>query len=174
MADEKKRYTISGLSKLTGLSVHTLRFYEKEGILRHVERTASGRRVYGEDSVACLIGVLCVKQGGLTLAQVKEFFDLTVEGAQTLPTRLEMICNARKGLEEQVAQLNVSLLLVKYFEEGCRRALEAYRNGGDADAAFPLITLGGIGDMPCMMTPDGKWAPDMLALLERLKSQEGK
>lgn len=174
MADDTKRYTISGLSSLTGLSVHTLRYYEKEGILRHVERTESGRRVYSEESVACLIGVLCLKQGGLTLAQVKEFFDQTVQGVESLPARLETICNARKNLEGQAEQINRSLMLVKFFEEGCRRALEAYRNGGDPDAAFPLITLAGISAMPCMMAPDGKWVPNMLALLENLKGKGDK
>lgn len=172
MAENKKCYTISGLSRMTGLSVHTLRFYEKEGILRHVERTASGRRVYGEDSVACLIGVLCLKQGGLTLAQIKEFFDQTVKGEESLPSRLEMMLSARDNLECQRDQINRSMTLVNFFIDGCRKALEAYRKGEDADAAFPLITLSGIASMPCMMAPDGKWEPNMRALLENLKGGE--
>ena len=40
------KYSISALSRKTGLSIHTLRFYEKEGLLRYVERTESGRHVY--------------------------------------------------------------------------------------------------------------------------------
>lgn len=172
MAENPKRYTISGLSRLTGLSVHTLRFYEKEGILRRVERTPSGRRVYGEDSVACLIGVLCLKQGGLTLAQVKEFFDQTVKGVESLPSRLSMMLGARDRLEVLRDQINRSMTLVNFFIDGCRKALEAYRKGEDADAAFPFITLSGIAAMPCMMDQDGKWEPNMRALLESLKEEK--
>ena len=56
------KYSISALARKTGLSIHTLRFYEKEGLLRHVERTDSGRRMYGEASLGCLLGVLCLNK----------------------------------------------------------------------------------------------------------------
>ena len=94
------KYTISALSRKTGLSIHTLRYYEKEGLLRYVERTESGRRVYGEASMGCLLGVLCMKQAGMTLPQIKAFMDVTIEGVATLPKRLEMMLSAREQLSK--------------------------------------------------------------------------
>ncbi len=153
------RYSISDLARKTGLSIHTLRFYEKEGILRYVERTASGRRVYGEASVACLIGALCLKQAKLTLSQIKEFFDMTKQGDETLLQRLEMLTTARENLEEMRTHINQCLDLVHFFESGGQNALAALETGGDADAAFPFLTLDGILSFPCKMTDDGKLEP---------------
>ncbi len=153
------RYSISDLARETGLSIHTLRFYEKEGILRYVERTASGRRVYGKASVACLIGALCLKQAKLTLSQIKEFFDMTKQGDETLPQRLEMLTTARQNLEEMRRHINQCLDLVHFFESGGQDALAALETGGDADEAFPFLTLDGILSFPCKMTDNGKLEP---------------
>lgn len=163
---EKSRYTISALSRKTGLSVHTLRFYEKEGIIRHVERTASGRRVYGEDSIGCLIGALCMKQARLTLAQIKDFFDLTVRGSETLPHRHEMLLEARHNLIDLQENLAKSLKLVDFFIEGTGAAMEAVKNGENPDEAFPLLTREGIATLPTIVTEDGKLEPYMPAIID--------
>lgn len=150
------RYSISDLAKKTGLSIHTLRFYEKEGILRYVERTASGRRVYGKESLACLVGALCMKQAKLTLSQIKEFFDMTKQGNETLPQRLDMLKTARANLEEMRNHINQCLELVNFFVSGGQEALAVQKSGGDAQAAFPFLTLDGILNFPYKMVGDGK------------------
>ncbi|MDO5464580.1 MAG: MerR family transcriptional regulator [Akkermansia sp.] len=167
MTAKETRYSISALARKTGLSVHTLRYYEKAGIIRHVERTPSGRRVYGEDSVACLIGALCLKQARVTLAQIKEFFDATVKGEATLTHRLEIMNEARNNLLNMQESVNRSLKLVNFFIEGTQAAVEALKNGEDPDEAFPLITRAGIAQLPTIMD-DGKLAPDMPSLIASL------
>ena len=163
---KKPRYSISALARKTGLSVHTLRFYEKEGIIRHVERTSSGRRVYGEDSVGCLIGALCMKQARLTLAQIKEFFDQTLKGSDSLPHRLEMLITARQNLHDLRENLARSMKLVDFFIDGAKSAMEAVARGENPDEAFPLLTLEGISTIPTMMTEDGKLEPYMPAIID--------
>ena len=167
MSAEEVRYTISALARKTGLSVHTLRYYEKAGIIRHVERTASGRRIYGEDSVACLIGALCLKQARVTLAQIKEFFDATVQGEATLTHRLEIMTQARNNLIDMQESVERSLKLVDFFIEGTQAAVQAMKSGKNPDEAFPLITRAGIANLPTMMD-DGKLAPDMPTLIASL------
>lgn len=165
MTAKTTRYSISALARKTGLSVHTLRFYEKEGIIRHVERTASGRRVYGDDAVACLIGALCLKHARMTLAQIKEFFDATVKGEESLLHRLEMMNQARNNLKDMQEGIARSLKLIEFFIEGTETAVKVMKKGGDPDEAFPLITRAGISDLPTMMMEDGKLAPDMASLI---------
>lgn len=167
MSAEEVRYTISALARKTGLSVHTLRYYEKAGIIRHVERTPSGRRIYGEDSVACLIGALCLKQARVTLAQIKEFFDATVQGEATLTHRLEIMTQARNNLIDMQESVERSLKLVDFFIEGTQAAVQAMKSGKNPDEAFPLITRAGIANLPTMMD-DGKLAPDMPTLIASL------
>lgn len=163
---DKPRYSISALARKTGLSVHTLRFYEKEGIIRHVERTSSGRRVYGEDSIGCLIGALCMKQARLTLSQIKEFFDLTLRGSESLPNRLNMLSSARQNLLDMQARIGKSLKLVDFFIDGAKSAMEALANGKNPDEAFPLLTREGIATVPVMMSDDGKLEPYMPDLIK--------
>ena len=167
MSAQEVRYTISALAQKTGLSVHTLRYYEKAGIIRHVERTPSGRRIYGEDSVACLIGALCLKQARVTLAQIKEFFDATVQGEATLTHRLEIMTQARNNLIDMQESVERSLKLVGFFIEGTQAAVQAMKSGKNPDEAFPLITRAGIANLPTMMD-DGKLAPDMPTLIASL------
>ena len=154
------KYSISALSRKTGLSIHTLRYYEKEGLLRYVERTESGRRVYGEASMGCLLGVLCMKQAGMTLPQIKAFMDVTIEGVSTLPKRLEMMENARDQLKKLKDAVDRGLQLADFFIGGCRSAMEALENGADPEAAFPYITRDGIIEFPFQLTEEGRLEPD--------------
>ena len=154
------KYTISALSRKTGLSIHTLRFYEKEGLLRYVERTESGRRVYGEASMGCLLGVLCMKQAGMTLPQINTFMDITIEGVATLPQRLEMMLSAREQLSKLREAVDRGLQLADFFIGGCKNAVEALKNGTDPTEAFPYITRDGIIDFPFLQTEDGRLEPD--------------
>ncbi|MBR5888920.1 MAG: MerR family transcriptional regulator [Akkermansia sp.] len=154
------KYSISALSRKTGLSIHTLRYYEKEGLLRYVERTESGRRVYGEASMGCLLGVLCMKRAGMTLPQIKAFMDVTIEGVSTLPKRLEMMENAREQLYKLKEAVDRGLQLADFFIGGCRNAMEALKNGADPEAAFPYITRDGIIEFPFQLTEAGRLEPD--------------
>lgn len=154
------KYSISALSRKTGLSIHTLRFYEKEGLLRYVERTESGRRVYGEASMGCLLGVLCMKQAGMTLPQIKAFMDVTNEGIATLPKRLEMMINAREQLSKLKEDIERGIQLADFFIGGCRNAMEAMKNGADPVEAFPYITRDGIIEFPFQLTDEGRLEPD--------------
>ena len=154
------KYSISALSRKTGLSIHTLRYYEKEGLLRYVERTESGRRVYGDASMGCLLGVLCMKQAGMTLPQIKAFMDVMIEGVSTLPQRLEMMINARDQLAKIRDDVNRGIQLADFFIGGCRNAMEALKNGADPNEAFPYITRDGIIEFPFQLTEDGRLEPD--------------
>ena len=154
------KYSISALARKTGLSIHTLRYYEKEGLLRYVERTESGRRVYGDASMGCLLGVLCMKQAGMTLPQIKAFMDITIEGVSTLPARLEMMVNAREQLAKLRDDVNRGIQLADFFINGCRNAMDALQNGANPDEAFPYITRDGIIEFPFQLTKDGRLEPD--------------
>lgn len=150
------KYGISALARKTGLSIHTLRFYEKAGLLRYVERTPTGRRVYSDDSLGCLLGVLCLKQAGFTLPEIKTFFDSTSQGSVSLPERLEMLRRARANLQEMADELARSIHLVNFFLEGGEKALEAQARGEDPDAVFPFFTKEGILDLPYLTRVKGR------------------
>lgn len=153
------RYTISALSREFGLSVHTLRFYEKEGILKYVERTKSGRRIYGEASRARLLGVLLLKQAGVTIPNIKMFLDATTEGDSTLQERIDMMEGERRRLLQSMEDLKRGLAIADFFIDGAKKMLAAAQRGENTAEAFPYLTLEGVSDFPFIRDNTGKLEP---------------
>lgn len=57
----------------TGLSIHTLRYYEKEGILPAVKRSENGIRIFEEEDIEWLKFACCLRDTGMTILEMKEF-----------------------------------------------------------------------------------------------------
>ena len=62
---------ISEVSKLSGLSAHTLRYYEKQGLLQNIYRNNSARRVYSETDLDWLVWIKRLKSSGISLQAIK-------------------------------------------------------------------------------------------------------
>jgi DNA-binding transcriptional MerR regulator len=74
----KNTMSIGELSTASGLSTHTLRYYEKLGVLKPADRAASGHRQYRADAVAWLDFVLRLKITGMPLAEIRKYAQLRV------------------------------------------------------------------------------------------------
>lgn len=97
--------TIGELSSLTGLSAHTLRFYEKAGVLQASSRADNGHRRYNSDDVAWLGFVLRLKQTGMPLAEIRDYGKLREDGDTTLQQRLTMLELHRQRLVIKMSEL---------------------------------------------------------------------
>lgn len=97
--------SIGELSALSGLSAHTLRFYEKAGILRPAGRAANGHRRYRGDDVQWLEFVLRLKRTGMPLAEIRRYAQLRAQGEGTLQARLAMLQLHQERLVANMAEL---------------------------------------------------------------------
>ncbi len=88
----------------TGLSISTLRYYEREGLLKP-ERNRHGYRVYGERDLEWVGFIQKLKEMGVPLAQIKEYARLRHLGAQTIPERYAILRAHQATLERQQQQL---------------------------------------------------------------------
>jgi DNA-binding transcriptional MerR regulator len=86
-------YTIKDISTKTGTTAHTLRFYEKQGVLPYAERTEQGIRMYDESSIEWIETILALRSTGIPLAELKLYVDLYKEGDSTLQKRKEIMNN---------------------------------------------------------------------------------
>ena len=66
------RYSIGQVAKISGLTAHTLRFYEKEGLLPFVQKTSSGLRVFSDNDIGWLEMIECLKGVGMPLKDIKQ------------------------------------------------------------------------------------------------------
>jgi DNA-binding transcriptional MerR regulator len=107
--------SIGQVSARTGLSVHALRFYEREGVLiGPVTRKANGRRVYSEDDVAWLADCVRLRSSGMPLAEIRRYAALVRHGAGTEEGRLAILRQHQDRLNAQMLGLRDCLDLVTY------------------------------------------------------------
>ena len=97
-------YYIGDFSKLTGLSIHTLRYYEHEGLIAP-ERNSSNRRCYSDKDLAWIYFIKHLKDTGMPIKEIKRYAELRAAGDPTLFERMEMLVQHRRALNEQIAQL---------------------------------------------------------------------
>lgn len=112
------------MAEQTGVSIDTLRYYEREGLLQSVVRNASGHRRYSKDDVLWVEVLRCLRATGMTMEQLRNYCDLGAQGDHTLPARLELLLEHKKIVLEQIDAMQQSLVLVDHKIEFYTDALD--------------------------------------------------
>ena len=97
-------YSIGEFSKVTGLGIHTLRYYEHENLIVPL-RNASNRRRYSEKDIAWIAFIKRLKATGMPIKEIKKYAALRAKGDVTLSERMEMLIQHRQSLNEQIRRL---------------------------------------------------------------------
>lgn len=127
-----REYTIGEATELSGLSEHTLRYYERAGLLDPIRRQSSSRhRRYAADDVARLRTLACLRAAGMPLAQMRRYFELLAHGAAAAPLQLEMLVAQREVLQARRRELDDH---VRYLD-GKVAYWQAIEAGDQASAA---------------------------------------
>ncbi len=105
-------YTIKDVSEMTGLSIYTLRFYDKEGLLPFVSRTKSGIRAFTESDISQIKTICCLKNTGMQLKDIRLYIEYTMEGSGTIIPRKQLLTDHRQVIVDQINQLTENLKLV--------------------------------------------------------------
>nr|WP_321454497.1 MerR family transcriptional regulator [uncultured Cohaesibacter sp.] len=100
---------IGNLSQLTGLSVHTIRYYEKIGLLPDASRDAGGRRQYGMEIANWLTFLKHLKATGMGISNMVRYAQLRAEGPQTASDRKQMLEEQHKTVLQQIKDLQATL-----------------------------------------------------------------
>lgn len=105
---------IGEISKKTGLSISTLRYYDKHGLLQNIGRSNGGIRKFDDKDLEALRIILCLKTSGMKISEIKQFMDWCNEGDTTIDKRLNMFYEQEKNINKQIDILNNSLKLIKF------------------------------------------------------------
>jgi DNA-binding transcriptional MerR regulator len=108
-------YTISQVAEMMNVSVHTLRYYDKEGLLPDVERV-NGRRVFTDKDFGWLKVLNCLKNTGMPIKEIRSYINLCKQGDSTLQERYEIILRQKKSIEQQIEFLQYNLKEINYKE----------------------------------------------------------
>jgi DNA-binding transcriptional MerR regulator len=105
---------IGEVARQTGLSVHALRFYEREGLLlsQHVARGTGGHRRYSPQDVYWLRICIKLRASGMPLAKIRRLAELVREGPGNEQERLELLREQQRRVENQLAELEECLRVI--------------------------------------------------------------
>lgn len=107
--------SIGQVAERTGLSVHALRFYEKEGILAHqVHRGPGGRRVYTQQDVDWLRMCIMLRMSGMPVPEIRRYTDLVRQGDGNEMQRLGILKEHQERVQQQMVQLQECMDLITY------------------------------------------------------------
>jgi DNA-binding transcriptional MerR regulator len=102
-------YTIEEAARRTGVSTHTLRYYERIGLLEPVGRASSGHRRYTGDDLGTVTFLTLLRQTGMPIRQMLRFVELTRAGDTSVAARVALLEDHRDALAAQLE------LLKKHF-----------------------------------------------------------
>lgn len=123
--------SIGQVAQRTGLSVHTVRLYERAGLLAgDVRRDGSGRRVYSAWDVEWLANCVKFRASGMPLTTISRLAQLVREGSGNEAERLDLLREHRRYITEQLARLRDCLELVDVKVASYEQHLTA---GGSGD-----------------------------------------
>jgi DNA-binding transcriptional MerR regulator len=105
--------TIAEVADLLDISPHTLRYYERAGLLQ-VDRDASGHRSYHPETVRRLVFLTRMRLSGMAMRDLQHYITLVEAGAQTVPERLDMLLEHRDTIRRQIRELTLSLAATEY------------------------------------------------------------
>ena len=131
MSLNSTRFHIGRLARETGRSVHTIRWYESQGLMPGVTRDAGGRRVYNSHHVGWLLFLVRLRYAGMTVREMRRYATLAAQGKKTIRQRLELLEAHHARTAAHIAELEAALRFVERKQAYYLKWLEDDRRPGD-------------------------------------------
>ena len=107
-------YSIAEAARRTGLSIDTLRYYERIELIDPPARDTGGRRTYSEDDLGWLGFLTKLRTTGMPIRLMREYAKLRHAGPATATRRKQILVEQRRDVLERIAELQASLDVLNY------------------------------------------------------------
>jgi len=114
MNAQTNKLTIQEVAEATGLTVHTLRYYEKVGLIHPIGRADNSHRRYSRDDIGWIDFLTKLRATGMSIQQMQTYAELQRQGDETLPARLQMLRDHQQQVEAHMAELHQNLEVICY------------------------------------------------------------
>jgi DNA-binding transcriptional MerR regulator len=104
---------IAEVAELLDLSPHTLRYYERAGLVE-VARDGNGHRRYDAEAVRRLVFLTRMRLSGMPMRDLQHYVSLVDAGEETVPERLDMLLEHRDTTRRRIRELTLSLAAIEY------------------------------------------------------------
>ena len=106
--------TVAEAAAEAGVSAHTLRYYERAGLLARVDRNGAGHRDFAEEDIEWIVMVTRLRATGMPIRAIREYAELVRAGDGNESERLALLEAHRERVLEQLASIQRNLELVDY------------------------------------------------------------
>ena len=121
--------TVGEVADRVGLTVHTLRWYEQEGLVDPIERDTAGRRRYGDRDLDWLRLLIRLRTTGMPVRDMRRYADMVRDGDHTIGDRLRLFVEHRERVLARIAELQQDLAVIdikiEMYAEMARQQQEA-------------------------------------------------
>ena len=128
MAIADASLTISDAARVTGLSAHTLRYYERAGLMMDVDRAVAGHRRYSEADLGWIELITKLRATGMPIRKVREYAELVRAGAGNEAERFALLQEHRDEVQAHLEETRRNL-------EAIDRKIASYRGADSVTAA---------------------------------------
>lgn len=127
--------TIAEVSQKYDITADTLRYYERIGLIPHVNRTSSGIRDFTEEDCNWVQFIKCMRSAGLSIEVLAEYVTMFQQGNSTIKARKELLIEQRRHLADRIEEMQETLerldrKIEGYEERVLVKEAELRRTGG--------------------------------------------
>lgn len=109
-----KMYTMMQVCREVGMTYQTLKFYCNEGLVPNVKRDKNNRRIFDEKDIKWINDLTCLKRCSMSIQEMKEYLDLCLQGASTIPLRKELLAKKQEALRLSIKELENSVSYIDW------------------------------------------------------------
>ena len=125
-------YSMKEACQLTNMTYETLKFYCNEGLVPNVKRDHRNYRVFDDHDIKWIESLNCLKSCGMTLAEMKEYLKLCLEGESTISERKIILAKKKEELIQSISELENAISYIdwkqNFYDDVLSGKTEYYSN----------------------------------------------
>ena len=110
-------YSMKEACALTNMSYENLKFYCNEGLVPNVKRDSRNYRVFDDHDIKWIQSLNCLKRCGMSIAEMKEYLALCMEGEGTIPERKVILTEKKEALLQSIAELQEAVAYIDWKQD---------------------------------------------------------
>ena len=107
-------YSMKEACTLTNMTYENLKFYCNEGLVPNVKRDRRNYRVFDEHDIKWIQSLNCLKSCGMSIAEMKQYLALCMEGKGTIPERKVILAEKKETLLQSMTELQKAVAYIDW------------------------------------------------------------
>lgn len=107
-------YSMKEACTLTNMTYENLKFYCNEGLVPNVKRDRRNYRVFDEHDIRWIQSLNCLKSCGMSIAEMKQYLALCMEGEGTIPERKVILAEKKETLLQSITELQKAVAYIDW------------------------------------------------------------